>query len=186
MLGVPRDAPAKQIAETYRALAQIYHPDRYATAPPRVRDEASRRMQDLNAAYEALRPSPRPPAASHRARTDRQPPPPAPDTQTVLFVDGARRYHSPHVLPLGFGVDGQETKRIAAAPQCGALNSELLQWFRMQRHSATMADKLMFEAWDTEQQAIYTATLGCARVALAKVASFAAPCGECQPAPPAE
>lgn len=199
VLGVPRDASAKHIAETYRALAQIYHPDRYAEAPPRVRDEASKRMQDLNAAYEQLRGnqptaarsrttaagSAAQPSPPRRGRRRTAPPPrePEPSGSTVLYVDGTRRYHSDDVLPLGLGVDGEETKRITGAAQCGALNSELLKWFRMQRHSATMADKLMFEAWDGDQQAVYTATVGCARVALGKVAAFAAACEECQPPP---
>ena len=188
VLGVSPSASAKQITETYRALAQIYHPDRYGEAPPRVREEAEKRMQALNAAYEVLRrPETGDAGASQRPRPQRRaerppdPPPREPAQPVVLYVDGTRRYHGDHVLPLGFGVEGEQTKRIAAAAQCGSLNAELLQWFRLQRASATMADKLMFEAWDAEQRAIYTATFGCARVPRTKVGTFATPCSECQP-----
>ena len=99
----------------------------------------------------------------------------------MLYVDGTRRYHSGHVLPLGFGVDEGETRRIADAAQCGRLNAELLEWFRLQRSSATMTDKLMFEAWNAEQRAVYTATVGCTRVPLTKVGDFGTPCAECRP-----
>ena len=188
VLGVSSSASAEQITETYRALAQIYHPDRYATAPPRVRAEAEKRMQALNAAYDVVRRSePGNAGQAQRPRPQRRAEQPAepvsrePEQPVVLYVDGTRRHHGDHVLPLGFGVEGEQIKRIATAVQCGSLNAELLQWFRLQRASATMSDKLMFEAWDAEQRAIYTATFGCARVPLTKVGAFATACTECQP-----
>ena len=88
VLGVPSTATAQQISEAYRALVQIYHPDRYAEAPPRVKEEALRRMQAVNAAYESLgkpsvkpppnrRPNPQPaqPRPGARSRTASPPPP---------------------------------------------------------------------------------------------------------------
>lgn len=71
-LGVPSTACPQQVSEAYRALVQIYHPDRYAEAPPRVKEEALRRMQAVNAAYESLgKPSVKPPATRRPAADPR-------------------------------------------------------------------------------------------------------------------
>jgi hypothetical protein len=55
LLGLPRDASDDAIRDAYRVLSQIFHPDRHAGAPAAVRDEAARRMRDLNVAYSAWR-----------------------------------------------------------------------------------------------------------------------------------
>jgi hypothetical protein len=55
VLGLPRDAGDDAIRDRYRVLSHIFHPDRYEGATPAVRDEAARRMRDLNAAYAAWR-----------------------------------------------------------------------------------------------------------------------------------
>ena len=68
VLGVTPAASAGEVADAYRSLVQIYHPDRYVDSPERVRVEAERRMQDLNEAYRLIRrpttatpePAPRP------------------------------------------------------------------------------------------------------------------------------
>lgn len=39
------------MSEAYRVLAQIFHPDRFVGSPERIKEEAQRRMQDLNEAY---------------------------------------------------------------------------------------------------------------------------------------
>ncbi|MDQ4134213.1 MAG: J domain-containing protein [Actinomycetota bacterium] len=48
-------ASQKQIAEAYKTLAQIFHPDRFIDAPDNVREEAERRMKNLNEAYAMAR-----------------------------------------------------------------------------------------------------------------------------------
>jgi hypothetical protein len=55
LLGLPRDASDDAIRDAYRVLSQIFHPDRHAGASAPVRDEAARRMRDLNVAYSAWR-----------------------------------------------------------------------------------------------------------------------------------
>jgi hypothetical protein len=55
LLGLPRDASDDSIRDAYRVLSQIFHPDRHAGASAAVRDEAARRMRDLNVAYSAWR-----------------------------------------------------------------------------------------------------------------------------------
>lgn len=54
-LGVPSSASAAEVTAAYRTMAQIFHPDRYATAPEAVRLEAERRMKELNEAYDFVR-----------------------------------------------------------------------------------------------------------------------------------
>ena len=49
LLGVPPDAPQDLIAERYRTLAQLFHPDRNPDAP-----QADARMQELNVARDLL------------------------------------------------------------------------------------------------------------------------------------
>lgn len=55
VLGVgPKVKPA-EITAAYRILAQIFHPDRFATAAPAVQKEAARRMSEVNEAYDFFR-----------------------------------------------------------------------------------------------------------------------------------
>lgn len=51
ILQVSRDAEPEVIERAYKALALKYHPDRVL---PGMRDEATRRMQDINEAYRVL------------------------------------------------------------------------------------------------------------------------------------
>jgi DnaJ-class molecular chaperone len=67
-LQVRRDAEPEVIEKAYRALSLKYHPD---TADPAVRAQATRRMQELNAAYTVLR------DPASRARYDETLPPEA-------------------------------------------------------------------------------------------------------------
>lgn len=53
-LGLAPDASAEEIHEAYRRLAKLWHPDRYAVAPPELRARAERRMRAVNAAHAAL------------------------------------------------------------------------------------------------------------------------------------
>ncbi len=54
VLGVPRDATPDQIRTAYRALVQLFHPDRLRHLRPEVRDFAEERLKTLNQAYEVI------------------------------------------------------------------------------------------------------------------------------------
>ena len=54
VLGVPRDATPDQIRTAYRALVQLFHPDRLRHLRPEVRSFAEERLKTLNQAYEVL------------------------------------------------------------------------------------------------------------------------------------
>ena len=55
ILGVSPKASPREITEAYKVLAQIFHPDRFIDAPENVRQEAERRMKNLNQAYSLAR-----------------------------------------------------------------------------------------------------------------------------------
>ena len=187
LLGVTRHASRDEITEAYRALAQIYHPDRYADAPPRVQAEANKRMQALNAAFEEVRraagPRTEPPAhtTARRPTAPPRPPPAAAADVLVHYVDGAKGYHHGDVAPLGFGKFGMEMRRVADATQCSKLDAELLQWFEEQRRNAGLAAKQMYSAWSTEEQSSYAAKVGCTQLPREKARAFGVPCPECRP-----
>lgn len=188
LLGVTRRATRDEIAEAYRALAQIYHPDRYAEASPRVQAEAAKRMQALNGAYEQLRrvaqrgPRDVPDAArSTPPSAPAQPPPPARQVAFVHYVDGAKGYHNGDVVPLGFAKVGSQTQQVPGAQRCSKLDSELRAWFDLQRSNASLSAKQMYQAWNTEDQEMYAATVGCSQVPRDKARSLGVPCGQCRP-----
>jgi curved DNA-binding protein CbpA len=52
VLGVSPRASKLEITTAYRTLAYIFHPDRFVDAPDAVREEAQRRMAQLNKAYD--------------------------------------------------------------------------------------------------------------------------------------
>ncbi|WP_432050628.1 J domain-containing protein [Verrucosispora sp. NA02020] len=54
LLGVTKDSTPTQIRERYRILVQVWHPDRHQSSPENVRAEATRQMQQINAAYKLL------------------------------------------------------------------------------------------------------------------------------------
>jgi hypothetical protein len=54
VLGVEPTASPEQVRTAYRKLVQIYHPDRFAAAGPQVKEEAERRMMELNAAFHEM------------------------------------------------------------------------------------------------------------------------------------
>lgn len=53
-LGVVPDATSAEIHAAFRRLAKLWHPDRYASAPPRLRERAERRMRALIHAHTVL------------------------------------------------------------------------------------------------------------------------------------
>lgn len=54
VLGVETSATRAEIADAYRELAQLYHPDKVATMAPDFQELAEQRMKEINAAYNAL------------------------------------------------------------------------------------------------------------------------------------
>ncbi|MBK6427768.1 MAG: DnaJ domain-containing protein [Blastocatellia bacterium] len=54
VLGVTATASRSDIANAYRELAQLYHPDKVATLAPEFQDLADQRMKEINAAYRVL------------------------------------------------------------------------------------------------------------------------------------
>lgn len=54
VLGLEAGATAGQIRTAWRDLAQVWHPDRFATQD-RLREKAAHKLQEINAAYDALR-----------------------------------------------------------------------------------------------------------------------------------
>lgn len=73
VLGLPPGASPDEVTAAYRALAKSLHPDRAGNDR-----RATERMAEVNAAYDAVRVTPRPPPASGRRRTRRGPGRPAP------------------------------------------------------------------------------------------------------------
>jgi hypothetical protein len=180
VLGVPAGASDPEIAEAYRALAQIYHPDRYAEAPARVQAEATRRMQAVNEAFEQLRRgAASQPATAPRGRPASRPPaePPLP---LVHYVDGAKGFHNGDVAPLGFAKVGAEVQRVSGATRCARLDDELRAWFEQQQRNADLAAQQLYQSWDDEERDRYAATLGCTQVVRPKAVSLGVPCGVCR------
>jgi curved DNA-binding protein CbpA len=54
VLGLPEDASREELRSQYRALAQIFHPDRHVDGSPKVQENAAIRMKELTAAYDLL------------------------------------------------------------------------------------------------------------------------------------
>jgi DnaJ-domain-containing protein 1 len=55
VLGVGPTASRAEIKHAYRRRMKEYHPDKYATDPTSVQEEALRKSKEINQAYEALR-----------------------------------------------------------------------------------------------------------------------------------
>ena len=55
ILGLSPEASDEDIRTAYRALCQIFHPDRFESASTEVLAEAMRRMQEVNWTYSQLR-----------------------------------------------------------------------------------------------------------------------------------
>ena len=185
LLGVSREASREEVTEAYRALAQIYHPDRYADAAPRVQAEAHKRMQALNAAYADVRrasmpaadtmPRARPPSTRHAPP---QPPPHSP-APAVHYVDGARGFHHGDVAPLGYPTS--PAQHGAGARRCSKLDGEVLAWFDQQRQHADLVTQQLYSRWSEIEQAAYAARVGCSQLARDEARAFGVPCPECRP-----
>lgn len=87
ILGVNRSASDKEVADAYRALAEIYHPDRYGTASSNAREEAARRMSRLTEAYDVVK----------RARHQRQTSPSGSHAGETNPPRGSRTPEADHV-----------------------------------------------------------------------------------------
>ena len=57
ILGISSSASADEVTESYRRLAQRYHPDKVAHLGPEFRELAENRMKEVNQAYSVLRKS---------------------------------------------------------------------------------------------------------------------------------
>jgi hypothetical protein len=58
VLGVGENATDMEVSAAYHRLAQMYHPDKVSGLAPEFQALADRRMKEINAAYEALKPRP--------------------------------------------------------------------------------------------------------------------------------
>lgn len=54
MLGIKPGASQEEIAQAYRDLANVWHPDRFA-GNPRLQKKAEERIKEINAAYEYIK-----------------------------------------------------------------------------------------------------------------------------------
>lgn len=186
VLGIPAGASPEEVAEAYRTLAQIYHPDRYAQAPARVQAEATRRMQAVNTAYMQVR---RGGAVPPPTMLDEPPPPPPRRPPAapafVHYVDGAKGFHNGSVAPLGFAQVDTQMERVPDALRCSRLDDELRAWFDQQRTNASRVAQQLYASWDDDERELYAATLGCSQVAPAEARALGVPCGLCRPGPTA-
>lgn len=86
VLGVPRDASPATIKAAWRRLAREHHPD-LATEGPAAAAAATRRMAEINRAYEQLRNAAAEEAAKATARRGTWPPPERPTRPVTGRVD---------------------------------------------------------------------------------------------------
>lgn len=56
VLNLSPDATRDEVTAAYRKLAQMYHPDKVAGLAPEYQEIAEKKMKEINAAYEQLRP----------------------------------------------------------------------------------------------------------------------------------
>jgi hypothetical protein len=68
ILGVEPGAPAEEVKQAWRDLAQVWHPDRFA-GNERLRQKAQEKLKELNEAYQILRDE----SAGQRTRVAREP-----------------------------------------------------------------------------------------------------------------
>lgn len=54
MLGLQRGASPEEVAQAYRDLANVWHPDRFA-GNPRLQKKAEEKIKEINAAYEYIK-----------------------------------------------------------------------------------------------------------------------------------
>jgi curved DNA-binding protein CbpA len=86
VLGLSRGASRAAVKAAWRKLARLHHPDTAADDPGSKR-LATRRMAEINRAYEALTDSPVPEAVASRPRRPNGPPPPPPERPVTGRLD---------------------------------------------------------------------------------------------------
>jgi hypothetical protein len=84
VLGIGRDAGARELKRAYRLLSLTWHPDRHAHAPDAVRMEAEQRFKEIHRAYQAVSEALRAP------RADLQAPHAAPPREAGDLADAIR------------------------------------------------------------------------------------------------
>lgn len=96
MFGLPAGSSHATIVRQYRRLVKRWHPDRFANDPPRYA-EATRRMQDINAAFALLR-----------------------DRDSAAMQDDA-----PEPAPMDFGIREQHVGRRLTDEEIAAIASSI-------------------------------------------------------------
>ena len=71
LLDVPANAPAERIRESYHVIASIWHPDRFPRGS-KQHQLATRKLREINAAYEVLRDPQRRSQYDHRLLEERR------------------------------------------------------------------------------------------------------------------
>ena len=104
VLGIGPKAKPAEITAAYRVLAQIFHPDRFASAPAAVQKEAERRMGEVNDAYAFFRGSNNSAGENSVARTRAVTRPDGTSTTTAVEPPGStatrpvRTAHTPSAI----------------------------------------------------------------------------------------
>ena len=184
VLGVASNATRDEIRAAHRALAQIYHPDRFAEAPERVRLEAEMRMRRANQAADVLRSasSRNQQAGSQRTSSPRPGRPSggaAPQygnaNTRVKHIEGARYYHKRKIVPLG--VTGNDLRPVTGAERCSVMDADVERWAN---HRAAVASAWQRFRMEMDPKRALFDVINQPLARLGQVGK-ALPCPECRP-----